>query len=270
MNQYSQHGGVDGHTLDRPHDPLHQVDTTSDAYQTRPQTSLPLGRDLLARNRTRRAIRSARILLQSGSNEISARETLEVILRPVSGNRDVCQIAQILLNTFQTFGGIVNAPEEKLMAIDGMTEGGIASLRAVGAAALHLLRQRIILEPIPASDASVKDYLVAKFQHEKIEVFCVLYFNACYRLIGDEVLWRGTVSKAPCNPREVIRRCLELGATSVIVAHNHPSYCLRPSDEDRSITRRLAEVMGLFDIVFVDHLIVGNGETTSLRAHGLI
>ena len=83
------------------------------------------------------------------------------------------------------------------------------------------------------------DYLTAAMAHERIEQFRVLFLDSRNRLIADEVQGRGTINHAPAYPREVVRRCLELHASAVILAHNHPSGEPAPSREDVAMTAEI-------------------------------
>jgi len=179
-------------------------------------------------------------------------------------------ISQALLKAFRTFGGVIHAPIDRLMAIHGVSEGAATALRMAGCAAVHLLRQKISNEPILYTDMAIKDYLIGKMQHERVEVALVLYLDANYRLIGDEILWRGTINRCPVYPREILKRCLDLDVHALILSHNHPSGYLQPSREDIEITKAIVDAASVFDIQVRDHIIVGHGECSSFRQRHLI
>jgi DNA repair protein RadC len=91
-----------------------------------------------------------------------------------------------------------------------------------------------------------------------------------HRILSYEILFQGTIDSAAVYPREVVKRCLALNAAAVIFAHNHPSGVAEPSQADERITRRLKSALDLVDIRLLDHLIIGNAETTSLASRGLL
>jgi DNA repair protein RadC len=196
-------------------------------------------------------------------------DILQILLDPVSGGRNTKPVAEALLRKFRTFGQVIKAPARELMTIKGVDEFGAAALKTVETAAMHLLRHAAFDEPILATSDSVKNYLIAKLQHERTEVFCVLYLNSCGRLIEYQEVWRGTVDQVPVYPREVMRRCLELDATEIMIAHNHPSGSLEPSCEDIQIAEDIVETASWFDITLLDSLIIGGGQTFSMRDRGL-
>lgn len=107
------------------------------------------------------------------------------------------------------------------------------------------------------SPATVRDFLTLELGEEAREVFCALFLDAQNRVVSFEPLSVGTVSHAAVYPREVVRRCLELNASAVILAHNHPSGNLEPSNADLDLTNTLKNALGLLDVRVLDHFIVG-------------
>ncbi len=89
-------------------------------------------------------------------------------------------------------------------------------------------------------------------------------------LKADEVQATGTVNHTPVYPREVVRRALELAASSLVLVHNHPSGDPTPSRDDIEMTRQIQEAAGALSITVRDHLIVGNGRWLSFREAGLL
>ena len=270
MNVPSFTAVVDGKSNNIRLDPGSRTDIPRDDFDLDARAPVDANTFCHSAGRISRNVRYMRKLLASGSTSMTDCEIIQMVLYPISKNQDVCHIAAALLTKFHTFGGVVNAPEAKLMTIAGMNEIGVAALRTVAASAVHLLRKQIADKPIFYTSKTLTNYLISRLQHERTEVFFVLYLNSRLRLLGDEILWRGTLSRVPCYPREVIRRCLELDAAAIVIAHNHPSGDLQPSGEDVEVTQAIADAANYFDIVLQDHIVVGDGETLSFREHGLI
>ena len=101
--------------------------------------------------------------------------------------------------------------------------------------------------------------------HERTEHFRVLFLDSRNKLIADEVQGHGTINHAPAYPREVVRRCLELHASAVILAHNHPSGEPTPSREDVALTAEIVRAAAVMGITVHDHIIVGKGKWLSFR-----
>jgi DNA repair protein RadC len=114
------------------------------------------------------------------------------------------------------------------------------------------------------------DYLRADMAHHAIERFRVLHLNTKNMLVRDEVMSEGSIDQAAVYVREVIRRALEIGSAAIILVHNHPSGDPAASRADIDITRTIAEAGKRLGIAVHDHIIMGAGGHTSLRARGLI
>lgn len=134
----------------------------------------------------------------------------------------------------------------------------------------RMLRAPLMQRPILSSDQSVLDYLRAQMAYDPIERFRVLFLNAGNELIADEVMGVGTVSAVQAWPREILKRCLDLEATAILLVHNHPSGCSRPSQADRDLTERIAKAASSLSVVVHDHLVVARKGTTSFRMVGYL
>ena len=157
-------------------------------------------------------------------------------------------------------------------AIDKVAQapGLAAFLELVRDAQIHCLRRSMNQAPILSSLQGVQDYLFAELAHCPREVFRVLYLNSANRLLRDELMSEGSTTATHIYPREVIRRALDLHATALILAHNHPSGDPQPSQSDIKATRDLIHAAAPFEIVVHDHLIVSSAGLTSFRALGLL
>lgn len=135
---------------------------------------------------------------------------------------------------------------------------------------LHSLQTEIAAKPVISTLPALHDYLKAQMAHGTAEHFRVLFLNSKNHLLADEVVSLGTVDEAPIYPREVMRRALELGATALIMVHNHPSGDPEPSRSDIAVTRDIADAGRQLGVRVHDHLVVAKGGTISFRALGLL
>jgi DNA repair protein RadC len=209
-------------------------------------------------------------LLKAGPDALADYEMLEMILFIALPRRDTKPIARELLARFRTFGGVLGAPETELRGVDGVGEAGAAAVKLVQAAALRMMRQEVASQPILTTWDRLTDYLTAAMAHERTEQFRVLFLDGRNKLIADEIQGRGTINHAPAYPREVIRRCLELHATAVILAHNHPTGEPAPSREDVALTAEIARAAAMMGIAVHDHIIIGKGKWLSFRQERLL
>lgn len=142
--------------------------------------------------------------------------------------------------------------------------------------AVFELDRRAKLETIKEKDvfrspSDVRAYLAARIEHESVEVFCVMYLDRRNRLIACEEAMRGTIDKAHVYPREIVKRALELNASCLVLAHNHPCGSMRPSTADIEMTRTLKNACGALEIDIHDHIIIAKGEgVCSMREAGLM
>ena len=162
--------------------------------------------------------------LAAGSEALPDYELLELLLFMAVPRRDTKALAKALLQNFGgNFADLIAASPERLREIGGLTENGIVALKIVETAAHRLARARVIGRPAISSWDALLDYCSARMARAPIEEFRVLYLDRKNMLIADEAQSRGTVDHAPVYPREVVKRALELGASALILVHNHPT-----------------------------------------------
>jgi DNA repair protein RadC len=143
-------------------------------------------------------------------------------------------------------------------------------LKIVEAAALRLSQTRVLGRPVLSSWAALIDYCAASMARSPTEEFRVLFLDRKNVLVADEVQSTGTIDHTPVYPREIVKRALELGASAVILAHNHPSGDPTPSRADIEMTRDVVEAAKALRIAVHDHVIVGRSGHSSFKALGLL
>ncbi len=208
--------------------------------------------------------------LDGGSEALPDYELVELLLFGAIPRGDVKPLAKRLIERFGDFAGIVSAPPERLREVTGIGDAAIAVLKAVEAGAQRLALGRLRDRPALSSWDALQDYLQVAMGHGQAERFRILFLDAKNNLIADEVQQQGTVDQAPVYPREVVKRALELGATALILVHNHPSGDPTPSRADIEMTSRVVAAARPMGIVVHDHVVVGHGNTASFKALGLI
>lgn len=157
------------------------------------------------------------------------------------------------------------------LAIHLADDPGVADLLiAVRPLMRETLRAEMLDSPVLPDLRATLDYLFVSMAHETAEQVVMLYLDAKNRLLSEEIVTRGTVTRADIFPREVIRRALDLGATGLIMAHNHPSGDPAPSRSDLDATRAVADAARLFDIILHDHIVIGRSGHCSLRDQGYL
>lgn len=208
-------------------------------------------------------------LIRGGGDALLDHELVEYLLALAIPRRDTKPLAKRLLQEFGGIGGLLAADPEAI-ARAGVGEGAVAALKVVNAAALRLLSAEIKARPVLESWQALLDYLRADLAHVSVERVRVLYLNAKNMLIRDEVMSEGSVSEAAIYVREVVRRAIDLSASSLILVHNHPSGDPSPSKQDIAITRDIVEACKRLGISVHDHVIIGASGHASLKALGLM
>ena len=143
-------------------------------------------------------------------------------------------------------------------------------LKVIGELLKRVLREEIRERPVIGSWTALLDYLQVALAHEPIEQFRVLFLDRKNILIRDEQQQRGTVDHTPLYPREIVKRALELGASAIIMVHNHPSGDPTPSRADIEMTKQVVQAMGAVGLTVHDHVIVGKNRHTSFKSQRLI
>jgi len=209
-------------------------------------------------------------LLRAGPEALADYELLEMLLFLALPRVDTKPHAKRLLGHFGSFARVVTAPEAELRRVEGVGDSAIAALRLVRAAAVKLLAEEVRDEPVLNNWDRLLAYLTAAMAREPVEQFRVLFLDSRNRLLADEALTRGTVNHTPVYPREVVKRALEVGATALILVHNHPSGDPTPSRADIEMTAEIKAASAALGIVLHDHLIIGTGRHLSFRREGLL
>lgn len=208
-------------------------------------------------------------LFDGGGNALLDHELIEYLIALAIPRRDTKAQAKALLARFGGIGPLLSANADTLRR-EGLSDGVIGALKIAQASALRLLETRMEVRPILSSWDALGDYLQAAMAHSAVEEVRVLFLNAKNMLLANEAMWRGSVDEASVHVREVISRAIALGATAIIIVHNHPSGDPSPSPQDIRLTKDLIEAGRHMRVTVHDHVIVGSQGRSSMKAMGLI
>ncbi|MBL4693169.1 MAG: DNA repair protein RadC [Magnetovibrio sp.] len=204
------------------------------------------------------------------SSDLADYELIELLLFAAMPRRDVKPIAKALLAKFGSFAAVLHAKEKALCEINGIGQTAAVSLLAVREASIRLLQIDATKQPILSNWQSLMDYCRAAMGHNTIEQFRIMFLNRKNMLIGDELQQQGTVDHTPVYPREVIKRALDLGASALILVHNHPSGDPSPSRADIEMTKEIQAAGEKLGIEIHDHIVVSKSGNTSFKSLGLL
>lgn len=208
--------------------------------------------------------------LATGGEAMPDYELLEMVLFAAIPRGDVKPLAKRLIKRFGGFADTIAAPSDALVEVQGMGEAAIAALKVVEAAAQRLGQESIINSPVLSSWDRLIDYCRMRLGRAEREHFRILFLNRKNILIADEEQQRGTIDHTPVYPREVVKRALQLGASAIIMLHNHPSGDPEPSRGDIDMTREIKETAERLGIQLHDHIIVSKTGHRSFKSLGLL
>lgn len=235
----------------------------SDLFEARP------GKASRKHSAGHRARLRQRFLL-AGSISLADYEMLELVLFRAVPQRDVKPLAKRLLEQFGDFNGVISAPMGRLNDVPGAGPAVVCELKIIEAAAHRLARAKVMNRDALSSWSALMAYCKTAMAHQDTEQFRILFLDKKNVLIADEQQAKGTVDHVPVYPREVVKRCLDLNASAIILVHNHPSGDPTPSRADIEMTRQIETASKAVGIVVHDHVIIGKEHDTSFRSQGLI
>ncbi len=206
---------------------------------------------------------------QGGINALAPYELVELILFLALPRGDVKPLAKQLLEKFGNLPTLLHANKTELKEIPGAGDGVAHVLMLFRDVGLKQLQLTIHKKPILSNWKQVIDYCTAAMAHEKKEQLRLLFLDLKNQLISDEIHQVGTINRAPIYPREIVKRALDVGASALILVHNHPTGDPTPSQADIEVTRQVAQAAKPLGILLHDHLIIGKGCHVSLKSMGL-
>ena len=209
-------------------------------------------------------------LLNQGAGSLTDVELLAILLRTGIKGTDVLSLSNELLQQFHSLDGLLSSNVAQLRNTVGLGKAKTAELGAIMEICQRVLSERMSRRCIINSPDTTRQYLQLHFRGLQREEFACLFLDTRHHVLALETLFKGTIDSAAVYPREVVKRALELNATSVIISHNHPSGDAEPSQADIRVTETIKNALQLLDIRLLDHMIIGKGVVVSLAERGLI
>ncbi len=204
---------------------------------------------------------------QHGINSLSDAELLAVVLGAGTKSKDVMQIANELLVTFNGLNNLQNVELEELLVVHGIGQVKASTLYAIFEICKRANRQKYYLK----KELICKPYQVEElcsemksYEQENVVLICL---NVKMELIAKERIFVGQLSSVNINPREIFKKAFLRNAYSIILVHNHPSGNAAASDDDLVATSSLVESAKLLEILLIDHIIIANSGYYSIREH---
>ena len=201
-----------------------------------------------------------------GAHDLALRELLAIQLRTGLKGRSALELAEDLLHSFGGIKGLAGASVAEMEAIHGVGKSKAVQIAAGIELGKRLYEAHAATAQLINNPQGVYDLLWTTMRDERQEIFVALALDTKNQLIRRQALTRGTVNASLVDAREVFHLAVSLKASSLIVAHNHPSGDPSPSKADLDVTRRLVQAGQILDIPLNDHVVIGHNRYTSLRA----
>ncbi|CAJ1186431.1 RadC family protein [Companilactobacillus nantensis] len=204
-------------------------------------------------------------ILAYGVSTLKNEELLAVIIGNGTKQNSVLDLSQKIICD----SGGLDLSLEQLMAFNGI---GVAQACKV-MAALELGSRKIQADTLSEKIVSVDEvgqHLINKIGNTPQEQLVAVYLNNSYHVIDEKIIFIGTVDQATVHPRDILREAIQMSATQLIVAHNHPNGSLMFSQNDQEFSLRLKKGCQLIGINLIDHLIVTKKAYSSLKSLNLI
>ncbi|MCF7668648.1 MAG: DNA repair protein RadC [Verrucomicrobia bacterium] len=192
-----------------------------------------------------------------GAEALSNAELLAVLLRTGRRGVSAVQVANELLSRFKSLGQLSKASISELRKTGGIGRDKAIALKSAFTIAQRMAMEIHSIEPLLDSPEKVAGLLLSMNRAYTVECFQTVLLNTRKRLISVEKITQGIVDSSLVHPREVFRPAISANASTIILAHNHPSGDPTPSDADIQITRELIRAGRVLKIDVLDHIILG-------------
>ena len=206
---------------------------------------------------------------QEGLDKFDEHQVLELLLFYCIPRQDTNPIAHRLLNHFGTLSQVLEAPVGELEKVSGVGPNVSTLLSLTTALARYYMVNRSSHTEVLTTTEMCGDYLLPHFVGRRNETVFLLCLDAKCKVLGCKEVGEGSVNSASVPIRRIVEMALGMNATTVVLAHNHPSGLALPSGEDVQITRRLAVALDSVDITLADHIVVADDDYVSMAQSGL-
>lgn len=205
---------------------------------------------------------------QEGLDSFDELHVLELLLFYCIPQKDTNLLAHDLLNRFGSLPQVLEAPVEELEKVPGVGEHVSTLLALTTAISRYYMVSRTTQFQILTTTEKCGEFLVPYFVGRRDETVFLLCLDAKCKILCCKEVGKGSVNSAGVPIRKIVETALSVNATTVILAHNHPSGLAIPSDEDILTTRRVAMALDTVGILLADHVVVADDDFVSIADSG--
>ena len=208
--------------------------------------------------------------LEFGIRSLNNEELLALIIKSAYKEKNVMELAKEVIDTANGFQNLLSLTYEELTSIKGIKKAKALEILAILEISKRLSKVDHISESQLTSPDKVVEWLRFNLGFESQELFFVIYLNGRNSVIKSEVLYKGNKNSANVSIDEILRKAILVKASSILVAHNHPSGDIEPSDADIDLTDKLARACSFMSIPLIDHIIVSKTGYFSFKNHCML
>ncbi len=210
--------------------------------------------------------------LRLGAEYLTDSELLAVLLRTGTKGSPSVEMAEEVLQLSKDREGLLGLHHLSITQLQAVK--GIGKVKAIQIKCIGELSKRIATATAKKGisfqhPASIADYYMEQLRHEEQELLICMMLDTKNRLLGDEMIFKGTVNSSLANPREIFLSAISYHAVGILLVHNHPSGDCTPSQADADFTQRIKEAGDLLGIPLLDHIIIGDCKYLSFREQGI-
>lgn len=207
--------------------------------------------------------------LTEGLDSFHEINALELLLFYCVPRKDTNDLAHRLLDHFGSYCNVLNAPYSELKKVDGVSDSIATYLKLQAEAVRYYLVNRQSRGVVVKTTADYGSLLCSYFTGRCNETVFLMCLDAKCKMICCREISEGSVNSAGVSIRKVVDVAISSNATSVVLAHNHPSGVAIPSSDDVKTTMAVSDALAAVDVILVDHIVVCDGDFTSMAQSGL-
>lgn len=208
-----------------------------------------------------------------GPEFLTDAELIACVLRSGTKEYTSVALADVLLNLRKDkkgLNGLCSLSFEELTAVSGIGKVKALQIQCIFELSKRMSRSQAA-DSLNFQDAeSIARYYMEDFRHQEQEHLLLLLLDNKNKLLGEKLMFTGTVNASIVSPREIYLEAMKYHAVGIILLHNHPSGDSTPSDADRRITRKIRDAGNLLDIPLLDHIVIGDKNYVSFHEKGYL
>lgn len=208
--------------------------------------------------------------LEYGISSLNNNELLALVLKSAYKNKNVFELVNEILNLANGFNNLLSLSYEELVSIKGIKTAKALEIMAILEISKRLSKIDMINEKELSNPNKVVEWLRFNVAYSNQEEFFAVYLNAKGGIIKSEILFKGSKNSSIVAVDEILRKAILLKSSAIIVAHNHPSDDVNPSQNDIDLTKKLYKSSILIGVPLLDHIIIGKSSYFSFKNHFML